>query len=63
MEKIEISQLRSHDVGSWGTPWGVSRVGGPRAEPPDAGEFSKIFKEFLKKIAKDPLFSHMIQKC
>ena len=24
--------------------------------PPDAGEFSKIFKIFIKKIAKDSLF-------
>ena len=31
-------------------------VEGPGAEPPDAGEFSKICKRFLKKIAKIALF-------
>ena len=40
--------------------WGVGLVGGPGGgggrSPPDAGEFSKIFKKFLKKIAKNALF-------
>ena len=31
-------------------------VRGPGAKPPDAGEFSKICKKILKKIAKNALF-------
>ena len=38
----------------WGNILGVGLVGGPGADPPppDAGEFSKIFKKFIKKIEK-----------
>ena len=41
-----------------GTPQGVDFVGGHwgGAPPPDAEEFSKIFKIFLMKIAKNALF-------
>ena len=35
----------------------VGLVGVPGAEPPGRREFSKIFKRFLKKIAKKALFS------
>ena len=55
-------------VQAWPQP-GFFRGGGnifggrPRgAEPPDAREFSKIFKNFLKKIAKNVLFQHIFQK-
>ena len=39
-----------------GNTLGVSVIEGPGGEPPDPGEFSKIFKKFLKKIAKNALF-------
>ena len=40
---------------------GQGRVSGAR-RPPDAGEFSKICKKFLKKIAKNAVFSPILQK-
>ena len=46
-------------VRSGETLFGVGLVGGPggrQSPPPGAGEFSKIFKNFLKKIAKNALF-------
>ena len=39
-------------------PRGGSGWGSPR----EAGEFSKIFKRFFKKIAKNALFQHIFQK-
>ena len=52
-----INQRRRQDFGSGGgTLWGVGLVGGPGAEPPDAREFSKISKKFLKKISKYAIF-------
>ena len=38
---------------------GLGLVGGPGAEPPG---FRRIFKKFLKKIAKNALFYHIFQK-
>ena len=35
---------------------GRPRGGSGGRSPPDAGEFSKFFKKFLKKIAKNALF-------
>ena len=37
-------------------------LGGGGLSPPDTAEFSKIFKGFLKKIAKNALFWHIFQK-
>ena len=54
---LYVIQRRRQDFGSGGgTFWGIGLVGGPGAEPPDAGEFAKIFKKFLKKIANNALF-------
>ena len=52
------AEWRSQDLGSGGTLLRVGLVG-LRA---DAGEFSKFFKKFLKKIAKNALFLHIFQK-
>ena len=47
---------------------GGLKVGGPASKgvrgrsPPDAGEFSKICKKFLKKMAKNAVFSPILQK-
>ena len=41
---------------------GSGLVGGPGADPPDAGELSKICKRFLKKIAKNAIFSPIFSK-
>ena len=42
------------DFGGFNAMAGI--VGGPGAEPPDTGKFSKICKKFPKKIAKNALF-------
>ena len=49
---------RSEDFGLGGTLFGVGLVGGGvRGRSPSwAGEFSKIIKKFLNKIAKNALF-------
>ena len=41
----------------WGTLQGRGRWGSWGRSTPDAGEFSKIFKKFLKEIAKKHYFS------
>ena len=48
--------VRGNNLGR-SASWGVRRV-----ELPDAGEFSKIFKRFLKKIAKMHYFSRFFNK-
>ena len=55
---IQNVQWRSQDFRSVWTLKEVSRVGvrGGGRSPPDAGEFSKIFKNFLGKIAKNAIF-------
>ena len=47
---------RSQDFGSGERFWGSASWGDQGRSPPDAGEFSKMFKRFLKKIAKNALF-------
>ena len=54
--------LNTHAAAPPGFRFGGNTVGGrppggPRRSPADAGEFSKIFKNFLKKIAKMHYFS------
>ena len=56
------AQPAAQPVRGGGPFHGVGLVGGPGAEPRDAGEFSKIFKKFLKKISKMHYFSIFFKK-
>ena len=50
-------QWRSQDFGSGENTLGGQPGGGSWGRSlPDAGEFSKTLKKFLKEIAKNPLF-------
>ena len=57
-------------VGQWCTQEKISGefkvmaglVGCPGGSPSHDGEFSKICKKYLKKIAKNPVFSPILQK-
>ena len=53
-----LVQRRRQDFGSGGGEHfrGSASYGVRWRSPPDAGEFSKIFKKFLKKIANNSLF-------
>ena len=62
MESIRDQPWGSQDFGSWGDTFGVGLVGVRGRSPPDAGEFSKTFKNFLKRIAKNALFLDIFQK-
>ena len=56
------SHRRSQDFGSGENTFGVGLLGGPAAAPPDATEFPKIFKNYLKKIAINALLLHIFLK-
>ena len=55
--KTNNTEGRSQDVGSGENTFGAGPGGGSGGWIPlDAGELGKIFKKYLKKIAKNALF-------